>query len=571
MINAHNKTRPVGLILKERDLLTEDQVQQVLRRQKAVSGKRLFGEVVVELGFCTEEQVLDALADAYGIPYARINSRLLDPSAAATLPRDFCEKNLALPLFCVDGALAVALAEPSNFFLIEDIAQRTNLEVHIVACPRNDLRAAIEAAFSERREDAAELDHLLAAAKKDVESLQQDVDAAVADIDDNAEDSPVIKLVHHVITGAVRDRASDIHVEPDENSLCVRYRVDGSLVEKMRPAFAMAAPIVARVKIMAGMDISERRMPQDGAIRVSVDGRTIDLRVSSMPNKFGEKVVLRIVDTQNILIGLDKLGMDDAMRERFEEVVLRPHGIILVTGPTGCGKSTTLYSMLSRISNPQVNVCTVEDPIEVNLKGVNQFQVNDRIGLSFSAVLRSLLRQDPDVIMVGEIRDSETGKVAVQAALTGHLVLSTLHTNDAVSAVTRLVNLDIEPFLVAASVEGVLAQRLVRRICPSCESRRPPTPREKQVAERYGFDASETPTSIGCSRCLQTGFRGRLGIYELLVLDDPLRDAVSSGAPLGRLRELALKTGMSRLIQDGIQKTLAGLTTLEEIIQTTGV
>jgi type IV pilus assembly protein PilB len=391
---------------------------------------------------------------------------------------------------------------------------------------------------------------------------------------DSASHSPVIKLVNYLIHGGVQEGASDIHIEPGDGVLRVRYRVDGSLFEKLKPPHQMHPAVVSRIKIMSGLDISERRVPQDGGITVMLNKRPVDLRVSTMPGKFGEKVVMRIIDNRNTLTNLEKLGFSYAMLERFRTVLHQPNGVVLVTGPTGSGKSTTLYGMLNEILDDSLNICTVEDPVEYNLPGVNQFQVNEKAGFTFSGALRALLRQDPDIIMLGEIRDQETAKIATQAALTGHLVLSTLHTNDAPSAITRLYNVGVEPYLVAASIRGVLAQRLLRKVCTHCKEPTEMTPPVRRSLERWTEGGSPIETVFkgkGCAKCRNTGYAGRIGIFELFTPDDEVLDAISRGASLQEIRRLAKAAGYVTLQQDGVEKVKAGITTVEELFTATAI
>jgi type IV pilus assembly protein PilB len=400
--------------------------------------------------------------------------------------------------------------------------------------------------------------------------VEQKIDD-ISDLEAAAEGSPVIKLVNYLIYNAVRDGASDIHIEPDENALRVRYRVDGRLYEKLRPPHKMLPAIASRIKIMALLDISERRLPQDGGIHVMMDGRPIDLRVSILPGPFGQKVVIRIIDNRRVLVNLEKLGFSYETLKAWRRTIQAPNGIVLVTGPTGSGKSTTLYSCLQELNSDEVNICTVEDPVEFNLSWVNQFQMNEKIGFTFASTLRSLLRQDPDIIMIGEIRDEETARIAVQAALTGHLVLSTLHTNDAPSAVIRLVNIGVEPYLVSASVVGVLAQRLVRKICTNCKEPYDPPANIRHAVERSAGEVETYYRGVGCSKCRDTGFQGRIGIYELLTMDDGLRDLVVRSVSTSELRRAATDAGMASLRADGMQKVKAGMTTVEEVLRATAI
>ena len=562
----------VGELLLDRGLISSEQIEKALAYQRNRGHAKLLGEVLVELEFVSEEQVLEVLADGYGIPYAKLNRRLVDPKVLEVLPRDFCEKQCVIPLFLVEGKLAVAVHEPANVYLIEEIERMTGHPVHVVAATSADIRATLESA--KPKNDVLVIDEIVGGL--DAEDLQ--LVEKVTDLTDPeaaASDSPVIKLVNHIVFSAVKEGASDIHIEPDDGSLRVRYRVDGLMFTKLTPPHRMSPAIASRIKIMAGLDISERRLPQDGGITVVVERRPVDLRVSTMPGKFGEKVVIRIIDKKNAVTKLDKIGFGTQMLEDWRGLINQPNGIVLVTGPTGSGKSTTLYATLGELSDDSINISTVEDPVEYNLAGVNQFQTNNKAGFTFASALRSLLRQDPDVIMVGEIRDQETAKIATQAALTGHLVLSTLHTNDAPSAISRLFNVGVESYLVAAAVRGVLAQRLVRKICTYCKEQAEITPKLRASLDQMGAEGAALKTIYhgrGCSNCRDRGYSGRLGIYELYMPDDESLDAISRGATLQELRQLAVKSGRYRTLrQDGLEKVAAGLTTLEELITATAV
>ncbi len=561
----------VGDLLLEHGLVTREQIEEALAYQRGREGRKLLGEVLVELKFVTEEQVMECLARAYGLPFARVTPKLADPKVIELLPRDFLESQGVLPLFLIEGRLTLAMHEPTNVFVIEEVERLTGCTVQVVAATHEDIERTRQAYLPSGQ--VFELDELTEHLHEDDLRVIEPRANDLMDPEAAAGDSPVIKLVNFLIFEAVKEGASDIHIEPGENRLRVRYRVDGRLYEKIAPPAKLHPAVISRIKIMAGLDISERRKPQDGAMAVVIDKRSIDLRVSSLPGKHGEKAVLRIIDKSNVMIGLDRLGLGAATLERWRGVVHQPNGVVLVTGPTGSGKSTTLYSSLSELNDDALNVCTVEDPVEFSLPGVNQFQVNEKAGFTFASALRSLLRQDPDVIMVGEVRDQETARVAIQAALTGHLVLTTLHTNDAPSAVTRLVNMGVEPYLVAASVRGVLAQRLVRRVCPHCGGPAPDTTANQRLLERlrgegYAIDALHAGT--GCGRCRQTGYRGRVGLFELYVPDDEALDAISRGVSLQELRRLARAAeGFMTMREDGVAKLRAGLTTAEEVIAAT--
>ncbi len=564
--------RPVriGDLLLERGILTQEQLDGALEHQKSIGHKKLLGEVLVELKLVTEEQVMEVLAEAYGVPFARVSPRIADPKIIEVLPRDFLEKNVVLPLFLVHGKLTVAVHEPSNVFLIEEVERLTGHQVQLVASPARDIVNTLQAHLPSA--NVFVIDEIVDEIKEEDLMLVERQVNDLTDLEGAAGDSPVIKLVNYLIYCAVQEGASDIHIEPDDGSLRVRFRVDGSLYEKMTPPYQMLPAVVSRIKIMAGLDISERRAPQDGGITVMMDKRPIDLRVSTLPGKFGEKVVMRIIDNKNAMTSLEKLGFSFTMLEKYRELITQPNGIVLVTGPTGSGKSTTLYATLNAIVDPTLNISTVEDPVEFNLPGVNQFQVHEKAGLTFSGCLRALLRQDPDIIMVGEVRDGETAKIATQAALTGHMVFSTLHTNDAPSAVTRLFNIGVEPYLVAASIRGVLAQRLLRKVCTHCKEPQELNAQTRKTLEKLNTQGVEIDTiykGIGCPKCRNSGYAGRIGVFELFTPDDEALDAISRGASLQELRKQAITRGFKTLREDGLEKLKAGLTTLEELFSVT--
>ena len=559
--------KPLGEVLIGAGVLTRADLGEALAEQRRQGNQKLLGEVLVEMKLCTEEQLVEALASAYGVPYARVTPKLVDPAAMAKLPRDFIERNGVLPLFCVENVLTVAVTEPANVFLLEEIERTSGLVAQPVAATAANLAAVLQAYLP--NEHVFVIDEIIedVAAADDFKLVEQKVDD-IADLEQQAGDSPVIKLVNYLIYQAVKEGASDVHVEPGENALRVRFRVDGRLAERLRPPHKYTAAVASRLKIMAGLDISERRLPQDGGIHVMMDKRPIDLRVSTMPGKHGEKVVLRVVDNARTNLNLETLGFSYDVLKQWRKLIQEPNGIVLVTGPTGSGKSTTLYAGLMEISRPDVNICTVEDPVENNLEGINQFQVHEKAGFTFSTALRSLLRQDPDILMIGEIRDLETAKLATQAALTGHLVFSTLHTNDAAGAVTRLYNLGIEPYLVGATTAGILAQRLVRKLCLNCREEIAPSLKQRQQIETAtGETVEKLWKPRGCARCRKSGFSGRIGIHELFVPDEKCFDAISRGCALGELRDLAVAAGMTTLRQDGIAKVVQGATTLEEVLR----
>ncbi|HEX8525311.1 MAG TPA: ATPase, T2SS/T4P/T4SS family [Tepidisphaeraceae bacterium] len=555
--------KPLGQLLLGKGLVSQEQLERALDEQRRSNHQKLLGEILVELHICSEDQITEALAQAYGVPYARVSPRVADPKVIAVLPKEFLEKHTVLPLFLVEGVLTVAVPEPANVFLLEEIERISSYQVQVVAATTRDIKATIQTYLP--NDKVFVIDDIIEEVKPEEFTLIEAPVQDLGNLEQQAGDSPVVKLVNYTIYNAVKDGASDIHIEPGDNALRIRYRIDGRLVEKLRPPFQMGAAVTSRIKIMAGLDISERRLPQDGGIHVMMDKRPIDLRVSTMPGKYGEKVVVRIIDNDRGAVNMEKLGFAYDTLKLWRRLITLPNGILLVTGPTGSGKSTTLYACLQELNNDDTNICTIEDPIEYAVQGVNQFQVNEKAGFSFANALRALLRQDPDIIMIGEVRDQETAKLASQAALTGHLVLSTLHTNDAPGSITRLFNLGIEPYLVGASLGGVLAQRLVRKLCQACKEAYEPTPNEKRQFEKISDDVQTLYRAKGCSRCRNLGYSGRIGIYELLVPDDTMIERISQGAPLNEIRDIARASGMKTLRQDGLEKVKSGITTLEEV------
>lgn len=573
-VSARPAGKPVriGDLLLEKGLITQEQISQALDYQRNRGHKKLLGEILIELDLVTEEQVCETLAEAYDVPYARISPKVTDPNVIEMLPREFLEKHMVLPLFYVQGKLTVAVSEPTNVFLIEEISRLCDCPVQIVAATLKDIQLTLEAHLPNTNIFVIDdiVDGEDSNAMEIVDTQMDDMHSLEA----SADDSPIIKLVNYIIFSAVEERASDIHIEPDDKTFRIRIRIDGKLFEKMRPPYTMLPAVVSRIKIMAGMDISERRIPQDGGITVMLNKHPIDLRVSTMPGKFGEKVVMRIVDNRNKIATLDHAGMNHDLLGRWKKILHRPNGIILVTGPTGSGKSTTLYGSLNELNDPTVNISTVEDPVENSIQGVNQFQTNEKAGFTFATALRALLRQDPDVVMVGEIRDAETARIAVQAALTGHVVLSTLHTNDAPSAVTRLFNIGVEPYLVAAAIRGVLAQRLLRKICNRCKEPMPIDEHTMRTIKLIAGDDYQIDTiyqGSGCQGCRNTGYTGRVGIFELYEPDDDAMEAIARGAGLQDLKKIAKASGYRTLADDGLDKVKAGITTVEELFHAAAI
>jgi type IV pilus assembly protein PilB len=567
MTHVFQPPQRLGNILVEKGILSLEKLQEALDLQKRSGGTKLLGEILVEKEFCSEDQVIESLAQVYSLPYAKLEPRLADPKIVDVLPREYIEKNLVFPLFKIRGVLTVAMCEPTNLFLLDEMSRATQLQVQVVAASPKDIRRMITTLPDSK---TFVIDDIIEDNNQTEVTL---IETAIDDIGDATEiagQSPVIRLVNYVIYNAVKEGASDIHIEPAERCMRVRYRIDGRLYKSLEVPVNLLNAVTSRIKIMASLDISERRLPQDGRVHVMLDGRKVDLRISTFPGNRGEKTVIRVLDTRSVSLNLRDLGFAEDVLEPLQSGIRAPNGIILVTGPTGSGKSTTLYAALNEIASMENNICTVEDPIEYHLSLINQFQVQERVGLTFSKALRTLLRQDPDVIMVGEVRDEETARTAIQAALTGHLVLSTLHTNDSPSAITRLVNIGVEPYLISAALNMVLAQRLVRRVCAKCR-----TPYElprplRKTLERMGHGMDVYYKGAGCKRCRNTGYSGRVGIHELLLVEDQLRDAIVADASVTELRRIGLDHGMVTLRKDGFRKVREGLTTVEEMIQITG-
>ena len=561
--------RDIVDVLVEMGRLTSAQCAQ-LRRQCRRDGGEIDGDVeaiLLKEGMVSSTEILTAKAELYGLEFRHIEpedvkKEVLDKSG---LDIDFIKSNSVCPVAIEEGTLVVATCEPANVFAIEDVKRRSQMEVQVSVCSLEDIEAVCDS-FKAEGVDYCVDDIISDMADVEVVQDQEDISE---DLEKMAGQSPVIKFVNYLISNAIHEGASDIHIEPKDKFTRIRYRIDGVLFETMQSPLKMHSAIVSRIKIMSNLDISERRLPQDGKISVIVGGRAIDLRVSILPISHGEKVVIRVLDSKSIIRGLEQLGMELEAREAFSEQIAMPHGIMLVTGPTGSGKSTTLYSALCQMDGDKLNISTVEDPVEYELAFCNQVQTNERIGLDFASALRSLLRQDPDIIMIGEIRDNETARIAVQAALTGHLVFSTLHTNDAASSVTRLVNIGIEAYLLAASLNAVLAQRLVRKICPKCKEIYQVPENMRKYVENAGVEAEQLFHGAGCDYCRSSGYVGRVGIYELLVIDDTFRDMINKDSSVGNMRHVFRESQRASLFDDGIIKVKQGLTTIEEVLRVT--
>ncbi len=556
----------LGEVLVSAGHITEEDLGRALSAQKQ-TGEKL-GETLVNLGILSQTTLVKTLAAKLGVPGTYLRHGLIDPVVARLIDRDEAERLKVLPLFKVRGRIIAAMAEPQNLPAIDRLAAITGCEITPILALESNIR---EFAAKYHSEEVAVDEFLVSLKESDVEVVEKESveEAVVTNLDRMVEGSPIINLVNLALLSAIRDGASDIHIEPDRKKTRIRYRIDGVLRELMSPPAGMHAAIISRVKVIGKMDIAEKRLPQEGRVHIVAEGREIDLRVSSMPTILGEKIVLRILDKSALNTEFEKLGFRQDTLEVFRRMLLRPHGIVLVTGPTGSGKTTTLYSALDLLRTVERNIVTVEDPVEYQLDMINQIQVNDPVGLTFSRALRSILRQDPDVIMVGEIRDTDTARVAIQAALTGHMVLSTLHTNDCPSSVTRLIDMGVEHYLVASALNGIIAQRLARTICPSCKTSYYPPP---AVLAQAGWSDSR-PRAFqrgeGCLQCHDSGFRGRTGIYEVMEMDDELRSMLHSRETEQDIRRYLRSKGHDDLRREGLRIVEEGKSTLEEVLRVT--
>jgi type IV pilus assembly protein PilB len=554
-------------MLVKANLLTEEQLKKALHQQDGQGGR--LGSHLVKLGYISEDDITSFLSKQYGVPSINLSHFEIDSGVIKLIPGEIAQKHMVVPINRTGSVLTVAMADPSNIFTIDDIKFMTGFKVEPVVAAESSIKNAINKYY-----DSAGVVQEIMKGYDDhdvsqVADAEEEINAA--ELEKATEDAPVVKLVNLILTDAIKKGASDIHVEPYEKSFRVRYRIDGVMYEVMQPPMKLRAAITSRLKIMSQLDIAERRLPQDGRIKIKMGQREMDFRVSTLPTIFGEKVVLRLLDKSNLQLDMSRLGFDPKAREDFEKAILAPYGMVLVTGPTGSGKTTTLYSALNRLNTNETNIMTAEDPVEYNLPGINQVQMKAEIGLNFSAALRAFLRQDPDIIMVGEIRDYETAEIGIKAALTGHLVLSTLHTNDAPSTVSRLLNMGVEPFLVAASTNLIMAQRLCRKICAACKEELA-LPRGALVD--LGFSAEEAKAiksfkGKGCMACSETGYKGRIAIYEVMLINEQIKDGVLQGASVAELREFGRANGMKTLREAGLQKIREGVTTIQEIMRVT--
>lgn len=555
MLNAQRKK--LGDLLIEVNMITPEDLERVLQIQKE-TGKKI-GEILIEEKLVTEQDIIQVLEFQLGIPHVELDKYEINKDVALLISQKLAEKYCLIPISREDNVITVAMSDPLNVFAIDDIKMSTGLEVKPVIATATEIKDAIAKYYTSSATNKATQEIL-----KEVEKLSEqfEEDQRIAF---EVENSPAVKLVNSILDQAIRDRASDIHIEPFETFVKVRFRIDGELVENMRADIKALSALVTRIKIMSQMNIAEKRIPQDGRIGYSFNNKPYDLRVSVLPTVFGEKVVIRITEKKTTIVSKANLGFQPDDMKKFESLLKNPHGIILVTGPTGSGKSTTLYTALRELNKPNVNIITVEDPVENIVEGINQVNVNAKAGLTFASALRAILRQDPDIIMIGEIRDNETVEIAVKAAITGHLVLSTLHTNDAPSTINRLVDMGVEPFMLSSSIVGIIAQRLVKKICPNCKYEYKPSDDELRLLGMEGKDI-KLYKGKGCNEC-NNGYKGRIGLYEILVVNKEIREAISKKCTTDELRDICIKNGLKTLKHCGFELALKGITTLDEVIR----
>lgn len=557
----------LGRLLVSKKIITDQQLQKALAEQKG-SGERL-GSVLINLGFIKEDTLLSFLSSHYGIPSISLSEFNINPDLIKLIPADLAHKYLVFPLALKGNTLVIAMADPSNIFAIDDIKFLTGYRIEALAA----VESAIKDAINEHYASSTSLSELVSRMDGEaVEFIEEGEEIDISELKSASQEAPVIKLVNGMLADAIRQGASDIHLEPYEKVFRVRFRIDGVLYKVMDPSLKFKNAIISRLKIMSNLDIAERRLPQDGRIKIKMErDLDVDFRVSVLPTLFGEKVVLRLLDKSSLQLDMTKLGFEEDDLKNFHKAISQPFGMVLVTGPTGSGKTTTLYSALSELNKISQNISTAEDPVEYNLMGINQVQIHEEIGLTFANTLRAFLRQDPDIILVGEIRDYETAEIAIKAALTGHLVLTTLHTNDAPSTVNRLLNMGIEPFLISSSVILILAQRLVRKICPECKT-------SITLPEQAFIDLGVKPEEFrdiplykgtGCKHCSNTGFKGRIAIYEVMPVNENVKELILKGASSTDLKKEAIKSGLSTLRKSALNKMKQGLTTVEEVLRIT--
>lgn len=551
----------IGDLLIERGYITRDQLDEALQKQPDV-GKRL-GAILVESGAITEEQLINTISDRLGIPKVSLDAMVIDPSVIHRVPVEMARRYTLIPIFAIGNTLTVAMADPLNFIAIDEIKYHTRCDIKRAVATISEIKESINQYYS----IADSLKEIIGGRREGGDALGV---GAAATQEKAVAETPIVKLVNLILSKAVKDRASDIHIEPDETCLRVRYRVSGVMREEASPPKSLQSELISRVKIAADMDVSEKRLPQDGRLALTVDNTVVDLRVSTLPTIHGEKIVIRILDRRNLLMSFGDLGFHDNLLTAWKDVIHKPEGLILLSGPTSSGKTSTLYATLQEINSVEKNIITVEDPVEYSIPMINQIQINEKAGLTFPSTLRAMLRQNPDIIMIGEIRDAETAQIAIRSSLTGHLVFSTLHTNDAPSAITRLVDMDVEKYLVGTALKGVLAQRLVRVNCPNCTTNYRPT---RAVLQRAGLGDSANAINFhrgtGCAQCRGTGYKGQTGIFEFLKVTQTIAEMIYAGVSLTEIREEARKSGYVSLFEAGLEKVTGGSVRLEELLKET--
>jgi len=559
----------LGDLLVRSNLITKEQLQNALEEQKESGGHLRIGSILIKNGFISESELTAFLSKQYSVPSINLSDFEIDPAVIKLIPAEVVQKYQTIPVNRSGSTLIIAMSDPSNIFAIDDIKFMTGYNVEVVVASDAGIKSAIDKYYDQ----SASLDDMMSNMDmEDLEVVGEEEQVDISSLERATEDAPVVKLVNLILTDAIKRKASDIHVEPYERTFRVRYRIDGVLYEAMKPPIKLKNAIISRLKIMAELDIAERRLPQDGRIKIKLGGgKDMDFRVSVLPTLFGEKVVLRLLDKSSLQLDMTKLGYEPDALDRFKESIYKPFGMVLVTGPTGSGKTVSLYSALSELNRTSENISTAEDPVEFNFAGINQVQMHDDIGLNFAAALRSFLRQDPDIIMIGEIRDFETAEIAVKAALTGHLVLSTLHTNDAPSTVNRLLNMGVEPFLVASAVNLITAQRLARRVCQDC---RIVEEIPAQALMNAGVPKDEADQYVcykgqGCPKCNNTGYKGRVGFYQVMPMLEEIRELVLNGANTAEIKRESMRLGIKTMRQSGLTKLREGITSFEEVLRVT--
>ncbi len=555
--------RSLGESLVEEGIITAEQLKQAQEEEKR-SGMRL-NKVIVKLGFIAQDDLVSFLSERLGVPRIELSNYLIDQKIVELIPEELARKYELIPVLKIGNRLTCAMVDPGNVFALDEVRAKTGLTIEPSVASETEIKKALNEQYGAK----GSMEDLIKSIDEEKLGIGAGKEIDVKKLKGIVEEPVVIKLVNLIVIRAVKEGASDIHIEPEEETLKTRLRVDGMLHEIESLPKHLQSAIISRIKIMANLDIAERRIPQDGRFTMKMEGKQIDVRVSSVPTIYGENVVMRLLDASSALLTLEQLGFSKQMLEKYSKLIIRPHGIILVTGPTGSGKTTTLYASLDKINTAEKNIITIEDPVEYKLAGIRQIQMDTKVGLTFANGLRSILRQDPNIIMVGEIRDLETAEIAIQAALTGHLVFSTLHTNDAPAAVTRMVDMGVEPFLISSSIIGILAQRLVRKICNECKEKYLPIKEELKDIGLHEDDRIEFYKGKGCPKCMNTGYKGRISIYELMLPDGLIHNAIVSKSPAEEIRKLARLAGMITLMEDGIEKVRAGVTTVEEVLRVT--